>query len=171
MLYHHLTRQERFVIHRMRVAGFGANEMAQALGRHRSTIYRELRRNALGPKQYVGPVAHTMYRKRRKRVCLRPRRDHRKLMAYVHEKLHKYWSPEQIAGRLQIDFPARPTMRIAPITIYRYVWLNKASGGKLHTCLRHSRKKKRKRHGTTDRRGRIVGGERCRYNGHCDPDR
>ena len=69
MLYRHLTREDRLVVHRMRVAGQGVAAMAQALGRHRSTIYRELRRNACGPHAYSGAVAHTMYRKRRKRRC------------------------------------------------------------------------------------------------------
>jgi len=141
----------------MRVAGQGVAAIAQALGRHRSSIYRELRRNACGPHAYSGAVAHTMYRKRRKRVCPRPRRDHCGLMAYVHDKLRGLWSPEQIAGRLQIEFPSCPAMRIAPITVYRHVWSDKAQAGTLYTCLRHSRKKKRKRHGSTDRRGRILG--------------
>ena len=64
MPYHHLTRQERFVIHQMRIEEFSVAETARALGRHRSTVYRELRRNALGPSSYVWDKAHARYRRR-----------------------------------------------------------------------------------------------------------
>lgn len=157
MLYNHLTREDRLVIHRMRIAGQAVRAIAQALGRHPSTIYRELRRNASGPKAYSGAAAHTMYRKRRQRRVWRIRRDFGALMEYVCAKLRSHWSPEQISGRLRLDFPFTAAMRIAPITIYRLVWLDKAQGGVLHTYLRQGRKKKRKRYGSTDRRGRIVG--------------
>ena len=45
--------------------------------------------------------------------------------------------------------------RVSPETIYRFVWRDKRNGGDLHTHLRHSSKKCRKRYGKDDFRGRI----------------
>jgi transposase, IS30 family len=44
----HFTLQERRVLYRLKKSGRSKAEIAEALGRHRSTIYRELRRNAGG---------------------------------------------------------------------------------------------------------------------------
>ena len=46
MSYSHLTRDERNVIYRMRFQGYADAEIARCLGRHRSTISRECKRNA-----------------------------------------------------------------------------------------------------------------------------
>ena len=42
MSYHHLTQQERYVISHLSVAQFSIREIARRLGRHHSTISREL---------------------------------------------------------------------------------------------------------------------------------
>lgn len=157
MPYHHLNRAERGVIHRMRIEGFSVAQMAAALGRHRSTVYRELKRNAAGPRSYVDAVAHTRYRKRIRWPRRRPRQEHRALMRYVHQGLKRYWSPEQIAGRLSVDYPEDPSMRICTMTIYRYVAADRRADGGLWQYLRQSRKKKRKRYRSNDQRGQLQG--------------
>jgi IS30 family transposase len=157
MSYSHLNRSERFLLHRMRIEGYSVSAIARALQRHRSTVYRELKRNALGPASYVGAKAHTMYRDRLRWKRHRPRRDHTRLMGYVSLKLAEHWSAEQIAGRLKLDYPAAPDMRISFMTIYRFVFCNAAPGGTLWKCFRQSRKKKRKRYGSNDQRGHLQG--------------
>jgi len=47
----------------------------------------------------------------------------KQLTDYVGEKLQLYWSPEQIAGRMRLEFPDNAKMRVAHSTIYR--WLKK----------------------------------------------
>ena len=157
MPYHHLNRDERKVIHHMRIAGFSISNTAQALGRHRSTIYRELKRNALGPNSYVDERAHAMYRRRLFWTRSRPRRDHFPLMTYIQKKLKQYWSPEQIAGRIRIDYPHDSVMRVSWMTIYRSIGADRETGGALCQYLRQSRKKKRKRYGSNDQRGHLQG--------------
>jgi len=157
MPYTHLSRAERKVIHQMRIAEFSVSDTARALGRDRSTIYRELKRNALSPNSYVWNKAHTRYRRRLFWQRRHPRRDHGALMHYIQRKLKQHWSPEQIAGRLRLDFPHDPAMRVSWITIYRYVRADRKSNGTLWQCLRQSRKKKRKRYGSTDQRGHLQG--------------
>ena len=74
------------------------------------------------------------------------------LQKYVLSKLHQEWSPEQISDRLVID---GSDMSISPGTIYRFVRNDKTNGGVLYRKLRHGLKKKRKRYGSSDKRGQI----------------
>jgi IS30 family transposase len=95
--------------------------IADLLGRHPSTIYRELKRNA-GPRGYRPKQAHRLAQARR----LASRRPHNMddpvVHCYVHERLEKRWSPEQIAGRASRDFPRAPRRRLSRQTIYN--WIN-----------------------------------------------
>lgn len=61
------------------------------------------------------------------------------------------WSPEQISGRMALD-NLRP---VSHETIYRYIYHNKRSGGKLYLWLRHKNKKYTKRSATYRSRGQI----------------
>ena len=66
--------------------------------------------------------------------------------------LRQDWSPEQVAGRLA----QYGELEISHETIYRYVWTDRANGGSLHRHLRCSPKKRRKRYGRYDSRGRLA---------------
>ena len=44
------------------------------------------------------------------------------LLAWVDEKLRANWSPEQIAGRIRLEYPEDQSMRISTETIYRWVY-------------------------------------------------
>ncbi|MDW7680411.1 MAG: IS30 family transposase, partial [bacterium] len=65
--------------------------------------------------------------------------------------LQQDWSPEQISGYLKL----RENIHISHETIYQHVWADKRAGGTLYRHLRWSKKKKRKRYGSKDRRGQI----------------
>jgi IS30 family transposase len=73
--------------------------------------------------------------------------------ALVVSRLREFWSPEQIAGRLR----KRDELRISHETIYRYIWRDKHQGGTHYKLLRQAGKKRRKRYGAYDSRGRIAG--------------
>jgi IS30 family transposase len=45
MSYKHLTQKERYFIYHMKIAGWSAAKSGQRIGRHRSTVSRELKRN------------------------------------------------------------------------------------------------------------------------------
>ena len=124
------------------------------LGRHRSTIGREVRRNIShhDGRTYRPPLADWYARGRRSRS----RRNTRFTpmdWAQVVTGLRADWSPEQIAGRLARE----RLLTISHETIYRYVWVDKAAGGQLFTHLRCARKRCRKRYGAADSRGRLAG--------------
>jgi IS30 family transposase len=72
-------------------------------------------------------------------------------LVLTHLRLH--WSPEQISGRLEQS----GLLRISHETIYRYIWRDKRSGGTCYTLLRQAGKKRRKRYGAYDSRGRLAG--------------
>jgi IS30 family transposase len=50
-----------------------------------------------------------------------------RLYEYVDQKLRLYWSPEQIAHRIRIDFPDDLSMRLCHETLYRFI-LREARG-------------------------------------------
>jgi IS30 family transposase len=67
--------------------------------------------------------------------------------------LRQEWSPEQIAGRLGKG----GVLRISHESIYRHIWLDKRRGGTRYKLLRQAGKKRRKRYGAYDSRGRLAG--------------
>ena len=149
MSYHQLTSEDRYAVSVLRKQGFSQAAIARALGRHPSTISREVRRNQR-QRCYRSKDADDMARTR-----LRKSRRNRRLSeedwVLVCSKLTERWSPEQIVGRL------RGRLRVNHETIYRYVWEDRRRGGTLWRYLRGSCKKRRKRNGSYDSRGRLAG--------------
>lgn len=151
MTYHQITSEERYILATLRKQGFNQAEIARELGRHRSTICRELKRNSARfdgcyrPSKAIERTAGRRSRSRRNQRFTRT--DLRRVEALLRER----WSPEQICGRL------RGSLSISHETIYRHVWRDRILGGSLHTYLRGARKKRRKRYGAYDSRGRLAG--------------
>ena len=122
--YSQLTLADRRRLHHLVARKVPINEMARQLGRHRSTIYREIRRNTFHDHEfpeysgYFSTVADDISKERRRR--LRKLRRHPHLRRMVIEKLEAYWSPEQIAGRLLAD--GISLVRICKETIYRFIY-------------------------------------------------
>ena len=60
MSYHHLTQQERYVISHLSVARYSIREIARRLGRHHSTISRELKkkRKTSIPGPFISMTGH-----------------------------------------------------------------------------------------------------------------
>jgi IS30 family transposase len=116
---HHLTPEERDRIAQLRHHGAIQNEIARALNRSPGTISRELRRNGSGT-QYFAAQAQEQARRRRQERPLTRKMDQPELNRAVRHGLAQYWSPEQIAGRLQFEDPQgeRP---VTARTIYRWI--------------------------------------------------
>jgi IS30 family transposase len=137
----------------LRMQGLRSSEIAVVLGCHRSTVGRELRRNcSVSDGRYRADKAQERANGRRSR-SRRNQRFTPEDFARVNALLARLWSPEQIAGRL-----ARENMfSISHETIYRHVWRDKRSGGRLYTYLRCAQKHRRKGYGHYDSRGRLAG--------------
>lgn len=159
MSYVQLTREERYVIAHLRIFKLSLREIARRLGRHHSTISREIRRNgpAMAHWVYWYDVAHPRAMQRKARARHQRRRSNRTLYEYVIQHLRAGWSPQCIAGRLELDYPAKHAMRVSTEAIYRWIYRDAQSGGQLYRCLclGHKRRRRQRRYGSL--RGLLPG--------------
>lgn len=153
MVYRQLSSEERYTIAAMRGQRHTIDEIATALRRHPSTIRREITRNrCVHDECYraMFAVQKANGRRRRSRRNARYGPSHFELIGRL---LKRRWSPEQIVGRLR-RFRV-PVM--SHETIYLWIWQDKERGGILWTYLRGAHKRRRKRYGKNDSRGRLAG--------------
>ena len=145
--YQQMTLADRRLLHRFVEQKLAVNEMARRLGRHRSTIYREIRRNTFRDQElpeysgYFPTIADEITRERRRR--LRKLRRHPDLRAEVISQLEARWSPEQIAGRLLSE--RRSPVRVSAETIYRFIYSKEDYELGLYRYLPEARRKRRPR--------------------------
>lgn len=114
MSYRHLTLEQRYQIAALRRAGVNQQRIAHVMGRHPSTISRELRRNPTG-RVYVGSIAHGHAKRRRHRASARPHLAEG-LRGALWSGLQAKHSPERIRRRLAL----LQMGAISVPTIYRY---------------------------------------------------
>lgn len=142
----HLTFEERGFLYRSKKKGKSNTEIAELMGRHPSTIGRELKRNA-GQRGYRPKQAQRLAEERR----LASRRPHKmddaQVHQYVEERLEKLWSPDQIAERARDDFPCTPARWLSRQTIYD--WINQQAPD-WHSLLRRGGRPPEKRGKLTD---------------------
>lgn len=153
MLYRQITYAERYTLGLLRQRGLSAAAIARVLGRHRSTIGREVRRNRAHSDATYRPQLADWYARGRRSRSRRNQRFTPAEWERIQALLREDWSPEQVAGRLRRD----QELRISHETIYRYIWADKRHGGTLFLHLRGARKRCRKRYGRYDSRGRLAG--------------
>jgi len=148
--YRHFTLEERRTLFRLLNAKLPIKEIAGQLGRHRSTIYREIARNEFREvKQYRGyyPVTAEDSARRRRRRQRKLVRDPR-LRGHLVEKLKLCWSPEQIAGRLKLT---GEDGCLCHETIYQFVYSPEGGALELHRRLLRARRLRRRRFGRKPR--------------------
>ena len=149
MSYKQLTLRERYEIKALLQAGTSKDRIAEIIGFHRSSIYREIGRN--GGKDFYDPVGAQRISDARRSSARKSIRFTDDVKERVESLLRYDFSPEQISGYLS----CAEGISISHETIYQHVLADKSSGGDLHTHLRWSGKKRRKRYGKKDRRGQI----------------
>ena len=157
-----LSYRERCRIEDLLDAGWSQAAIARDLGRHRSTISREVRRNrtlrtngaAYGADNAQSKADQAARRPKPAKLAtnLRLRRE-------VQDRLQDNHSPEQIAARLREDFPDDPEMWVSYETIYQSLYVQSRGGLKreLAKHLRTGRVLRKPRRVTGERRGRIPG--------------
>jgi IS30 family transposase len=150
-----LSFAERERISRGIAAGESDSEIAGALGRHRSTVGREIRAGG-GRRAYRALAAERGAQRRSRRPKPGKLARSPRLLAAVQAGLERRWSPEQISARLRLEYPDDREMRISHETIYRSLFVQ--SRGELRrqlsANLRSARATRRSR-GRVDDRGRI----------------
>ena len=153
MAYHQITPEERLIIWVYLRQEESAAEIARHLGRHRSTIYREIGRNCSRSDGSYRPQQADSWARTRRSRSRRNRRLTVQDWDQVELLLMDDWSPEKIAGRLGLE----GRLQISHETIYRHIWMDKRRGGCLHRRLRGATKQRRKRYRSYDSRGRLAG--------------
>lgn len=115
-----LSIEEREAIQAGLWAKRSIRDIARELGRPPSTVSREINRNAIGLKpKYIPRLAQE---RAKERVLNRGRRERLKskeIRDYVLIMLKGHYSPEQIAGRINIDIPGT---KISYEAIYKYIY-------------------------------------------------
>ena len=155
--YKHLSEEDRDKIHLLLQAGAKLNQIAQGLGRHRSTIHREICRNASPEyKSYLPHWAQRRAQKRKSQAVRRRRLKNDAIESYVRNQLVASLSPELIAGRISQDLPG---YRISHEAIYQYIYHRDTLGRTdLIECLRRAHRKRRnKAIGRKQRKTKIPG--------------
>jgi len=152
MTYSQVTLEERYHIQALRRAGLSKTAIARRTGRDRSTIGRELQRNAGWHQLYEADRAQAKADARRS-VSRRNRRIAPRQWRDITRLLEAEWSPAQIAGRLRRE----GLLRICHSTIYNYVWLDRVTGGGLYRFLRHGGKRRARYGSRAASTGRIRG--------------
>lgn len=102
--YKQLKEQDRYTIERMLGQGYNISDIARTLGRNKSTISRELKRNRSGRKYFY--QSHIAQNKAAKRLTSCHRKYALKtplLKQHITELLHTGLSPQRIAQRLRVE--------------------------------------------------------------------
>ena len=152
----HLTIRDREVMAKMLAEGANRTAIAEALGVHRTSVAREWNRNR-SDGDYFPSRAQVAADERRAGSKSPWKMERPAVGQHVREKLQTYWSPDQIAGWLRRRYPDDASAWISHACIYAWIYREKANGSTWHTYLRQGHRKRRKRYGTGEKRGRIPG--------------
>ena len=151
--YHQVTDEERFYIWNASREGVSQKKIAETLGRHPSTISREMKRNRM-PRSvmYTHYWACEVVKWRKRRVA---KTKHRKVTGEITDMIEQlvkqYLSPEQVCGYLK----EHHSISLSHETIYRYIYEDKERHQSLKPFLRQGSKLRRKRYGSGARASKI----------------
>jgi len=134
MSYTHFSEHERYVIYHLKLYGLSLREIGRRLGRHHTSISREIERNGYPNTVYYHGVSQ-------------PKADARARKPRHHRR--------QSNKRLHVDYPDDESMRCCTETIYQWVYRDAATGGDTYTHLRRLHRKRRKQRKYGSGRGLI----------------
>jgi transposase, IS30 family len=159
--YGRITDHEREEISRFLAIGKSITEIAIELGRHRTTIFREINRNSgkSGYRAFSASKRAQASAGSRRRGKTRLEKNER-LRTYVLDRLTQQWSPREISERLKVEYPVDMEMRISHEAIYQYIFV--LPRGELKRTLiqalrqEHAYRHKQKAGKPTEPRGKIA---------------
>jgi IS30 family transposase len=147
----HLTVEQRYKIETLLKEGFTQNEIANRIGRNKSVISRELKRNCdQRSGKYFAELAEKKCSNRHK-IKQKNIRFTSEIKEFVENLLQEDYSPEQIVGYCRLN----AQKCVSHETIYLHIWKDKKAGGNLYKHLRTKGKRYRKRGASKDKRGQI----------------
>lgn len=155
MSYAHISSHERYVIYHLLLWGLSYREIGRRLNRHHTTISREADRNGRVFGCYWNEPAQEWADERKHKARHHRKQQNKRLYNYVIHRIKKDWSPEEIAGRLESDYPKDHAMRVSIECIYKWIYSDAQEQGHLFNHLRRHHKKRRKQHKYGSLRGLI----------------
>ncbi len=150
--HRHLTHEERCRIGALKESGLSDGAIAGRLGCDRTSVWRELRRNAGGGGDSPGE-AQGRAEARRSAASSNPGKMKPDRWAHVEGLLAEGWSPEQVAGRLRLE----GGWTVGRQWTSEHVRADRKAGGKLFLLLRRRGKRPNWRGGQHSGRSHIPG--------------
>jgi len=148
MSYYHFKPEQRNELSALLRAGLKQDKIAELLGKSPSAISQELSRNKSSNKTgYDAKIAKEKTKERRIMANQRFRKleNNEWLNNCVVRKIRQCWSPEQISGRLRVEYPHDKTKQIGKDSIYKFIYNERKD---LVKCLRCRKGRYRRRYGT-----------------------
>jgi len=147
----HITQSQRYTISCMLKKGYKQSEIAEAIDKDKSVVFREIQRNSNAKsKRYCSDLADRKYRERQKDK-IKSIRFTPQIKESVNELIKLDYSPEQVVGILKKEGKDI----VSTETLYQYIWKDKKNKGQLYLHLRNQGKRYRKRGASKDSRGII----------------
>lgn len=152
--YQQISKEERATIEASVVSCDTVREIAARTGRHRSTIYRELKRNQHCAHGYVASEAQHRAASRKHRQKRRIERE-KPLRDFIVECLKEKWSPEVISGYMRVN---KLPFYVCHETIYQFLYSVDARTENLYKYLIFQRYSRYYRGSRTPQESRIPAG-------------
>ena len=156
--YGRISLSERIEIEKLLSQKMTYTEIANRLGRHKSSIQREVAKYGRKKYQAMTALRNAVFKASDKRLYKTKMNATPELDKYVYDKLHLHWSPQQISISLKLKFPDNPAMQLSHEAIYQHIYLHTKSG--LRELLISELRQKRKYRGNVrrgkDKRTTIV---------------
>jgi len=142
----HITPEQRNELSVLLRTGVLQKDIAKILRKSEPAISKEIKRNSVNNK-YHARIAKEKTKIRRVLANQRFRKINNNvwLRIYIIKKLKLFWSPEQISGRLKIDYPFDEDKRIGKDSIYKFICFERKDFVKYLRCQKG---KYRRRYGT-----------------------
>jgi len=154
-----ITAAERDLIALLKGRGKSNKEIARQLGKHPTSIGREISRNQFKGRYYV--AIHAQAKTDQRKILARKRHPlkNKNVFDYVTKKLRRGWSPEVVAGRLNKRYQGDPYRHICHETIYAWIFAqareDNDTGLRWYEYLRRKQKKRKKQTGRSVHRSHI----------------
>lgn len=132
----HLTLEQRYALKAYLECDKTKSEAAKLLGIHKSTVYREVKRNSSKRGNYNPDLANVLATERKERFCQNRKFDSSKQKLIENWIKEEQWSPEQIKGYCDKNNIAM----VSHERIYQHVRADKRNGGELYKHMRHKLK-------------------------------
>lgn len=164
MSYNHFKSFQRNELSAFLRAGLTQKKAAELLGKTASAVCQELKRNPANTKiGYDAGLAKKNAKKNRVNANQRFKKIKNNIWirSYIIRKIKKYWSPEQISGRIKQKWPDNFERQINKDSIYKFIYTDKKE---LIKYLRCQKGKYRRRYGTRIREKQREATKKKRIN-------